>query len=389
MALLLSIALKSVPRAVATVTLLIGLSIAARSLPIAVLILPSHQEQTPTVEYQQLNAIHKAEVKNKVSQLIQSASNRDRAWAAYLIGEYGLKEFAPALIDFLSPNLPGPEWEITYVHRAALDSLIRLRVSAPSNSLTPLYESFPAQTLIILARSPSENGEALLSIAEQPGCETCWVAACSLLAESKAPGFAAFLLKSVKIKIEIAVSESGNKGYWSGGSSSSVACGVFQVPDGFPPIALYQLIDQPRRDAVVIAQGPHPVFYERQVVEPGIENQKGAGVTDQSVERSLYCLEYLAALLGQGASELELREKYSKSIAWSGIKRYKVDVISFRELVIGNFERLKKQCVERKLLSEAEAEALRPNLIITVRDMRENKTPPLPEISGVAKFDSH
>ena len=96
-----------------------------------------------------------------------------------------------------------------------------------------------------------------------------------------------------------------------------------------------------------------------------------------------------SALLSQGASELELREIYSKSIAWSGIKRYKVDVISFRGLVIGHFERLKKQCVERKLLSEAEAETLRPNLIITVRDMRENKTPPLPEISGVAKFDSH
>jgi hypothetical protein len=280
MAFLLSIALKSVPRAVASVTILIGLSIEARSL------LPSHQEQTPTVENQQLNAIHKAEVKTRVGQLIQSESTRDRAWAAYLIGEYGLKEFAPALIELLNPNSLDPEWETGFVYSAVLDSLIRLRVSVPSDSLMPLYQRFPAQTLIILARSPSENSEALLSIAEEPRREVCWVAACNLLAESKAPGFAAFLLKSVKIK-------------------------------------------------------------------------------------------------------LELREKYSKSIAWSGIKRYKVDVISFRELVIGNSERLKKQCVERKLLSEAEAEALRPNLIITVRDMRENKTPPLPEISGVAKFDSH
>ena len=388
MAFLLSIALKSVPRAVASVTLFIGLSIANRSLPLAVLILHSHQEQTPTVENQQLNAIHKAEVKNRVGQLIQSASTRDRAWAAYLIGEYGLKEFAPALIELLNPNSIASEWETEFVHRAVLDSLIKLRVGVPSDSLAPLYKRFPDETLIILARSPSEHSEALLSIAEEPGRTVCWVAACNLLAESKAPGFAAFLLKSVKIKIEIAVSESGNKGYWSGGSSTSVGCGVFQVPDGFPPIALYKLIDQPRRDAVVIAQGPRPVFYERQVVEPGIANQKGAGVTDQSVERSLYCLEYLAALLGQGASELELREKYSKSVAWSGIKRYKVDVISFRELVIGNFERLKKQCVERKLLSEAETEALRPNLIITVNDLRENKTPQLPEITGVAKVSS-
>ena len=386
MAFLLSIALKSVPRAVASVTLLIGLSTEARSLPLAVLILPSHQEQTQTVEYQQLNAIHKAEVKTRVGQLLQSASNKDRAWAAYLIGEYGLKEFAPALIELLSPDLPGPEWEITYVHRAALDSLIRLRVSAPSESLLPLYERFPYETLIILARSPSENGEALLSIAEQPVRTVCWVAACNLLAESKAPGFAALLLKSLKIKIEIAVSESGNRMYGSGVSSGSSACGGSGITDDFPPTARYKLIPDPKRDAVVVAPGPHPVFYERQVFGTGMS---WTSVDDQSVPRDRYCLEYLATLVDQSVSELELREMYSKSIAWSGIQRYKIEVISLRELVAGNFERLKKQCVERNLLSESEAEALRLNLNITVNDLRKNKTPPLPDISGVAKFDSH
>src|SRR5215510_4149193 len=205
MAFLLSIAMESVPRAVASVTLLIGLSIAARSLPLAVLILPPHQEQTPTVEHQQLNAIHRAEIKNRVEQLIQSASTRDRAWAAYLIGEYGLKDFAPALIELLSPNSLDPDWETSLVHRAVLDTLIRLPIDIPSDSLMPLYKLFPAQTLIIMARSPSEHGDALLSIAEHPGRTVCWVAACNLLAESKAPGFAAFLLKSVKIKLEIAV----------------------------------------------------------------------------------------------------------------------------------------------------------------------------------------
>jgi hypothetical protein len=347
-------------------------------------ILPSHQERAPAVENQQFNAIHRAEVKNRVDQLIQSASNKDRAWAAYLIGEYGLKEFAPALIELLNPNPIGPEWETAFLYSAVLDSLIRLRVSAPSDSLMPLYKRFPDETLIILARSPSENGEALLSIAEQPGREVCWVAACNLLAESRAPGFAAFLLKSVKIKVEIAVFERGNVGYGGGIGGGWSGCGVFQVPDGFPPTARYQLIQEPIRDTVVVAPGAHPVFYERQVIEPGVTNQRGMSVADHSVQRDLYCLEYLAALLGQSASELELRETYSKSIAWSGIERYKVDVISFRELVIGHFERLKKQCIERNLLSEAEAEALRPNLIITVMDMRENKTPPLPEISGVA-----
>src|SRR5262249_34662501 len=232
------------------------------------IILPLHQERTPAIEHQQLKAIHRAEVKNRIDQLIQSNSNKDRAWAAYVIGEYDLKELSPALIELLNPNQRDPEWETEFVYRAALDSIIRLRVSAPSDSLLPLYKRFPDETLIILARSPSENGEALLSIAEQPGREVCWVAACNLLAESKAPGFAAFLLKSVKIKVEIAVFERGNVGYGYGGGigGSSVGCGVFQVPDGFPPTARYQLIQEPERDAVVVAPGAHPVFYERQVI---------------------------------------------------------------------------------------------------------------------------
>jgi hypothetical protein len=81
-------------------------------------ILPLHQEQTPKVEHQQLNAIHRVEVKNRVGQLIQSTSTRDRAWAAYLIGEYDLNEFAPALIEFLNPNHLDPEWETEFVYRS-------------------------------------------------------------------------------------------------------------------------------------------------------------------------------------------------------------------------------------------------------------------------------
>ncbi|MBO0860936.1 MAG: hypothetical protein J2P21_21120 [Chloracidobacterium sp.] len=325
-----------------------------------------------------MNTIHRVEVKNRIERLIQSASTRDRAWAAYLIGEYKLKEFAPALIELLNPNSFDPEGEIGFVYRAVLDGLIRMGVSAPSDSLMPLYKRFPDETLIIMARSPSEHRKALLSIAEQPGREACWVAACNLLAESEAPGFAEFLLKSLKIKVEIGVYDGGNRMGTGGGSSLCIGDGMFQVPDGFPPTALYQLTDEPERDAVVVAPGAHPVFYERQVVEPGVANQRGIGVYNGSVERDRYCIEYLAALLQ--VSQLEIQERYSKSIVWAGIEQYKVEAISFRELVKGNFERLKRQCVEKELLSESEAESLNPNLIITVRDLRENKTPQLPEI---------
>jgi hypothetical protein len=88
-----------------------------------------------------------AEAKEKVSRLINSAYNRDRAWAAYLIGQYELKEFAPALIDLLDSVPPDPPWEITLIQLAALDSLIRLRMDVPSDMIMPLYKSFPNQVL--------------------------------------------------------------------------------------------------------------------------------------------------------------------------------------------------------------------------------------------------
>jgi hypothetical protein len=345
-------------------------------------ILPLCQERTPATAPHQLNAIHKAEVKNKVEQLIQSDSKMDRAWAAYFIGEYGLKEFEPALIEILNPDTLAPEGETSFLYRAVLDSVIKLRISVPSDKLMPLYERFPDETLIILARSPSDNGETLLSIAEKPGRQVYWIAACNLLTEGKAPGFAAFLLKSVKITVEITVSEGGGmSGGVGSGGSIAIACGLStHLPNDLPPISVYKLTQEQTRDAVVIAPGAHPIYYERR------DFGSGASFTDHGIPRDLYCLEYLAALINQSVSQLGIRERYSKSIAWSGIQSYKVDVISFRELVKGNFERMKKQCVERNLLSETEAEALKPNLLVTVTDLRENKTTPLPDISETAKF---
>src|SRR5262245_18087689 len=82
------------------------------------------QEPPPVVEHQQLDAIHRAGIKNKVEQLIQSASIRDRARAAYFTGAYRLKDVAPALIELLNPNSLEPDGENGYVNRAVLDSLL-------------------------------------------------------------------------------------------------------------------------------------------------------------------------------------------------------------------------------------------------------------------------
>jgi hypothetical protein len=341
------------------------------------------QEPTAVLGVQRLDPARKDEVKSRVEQLINSSSSQDLAWAAYLIGQHEMKELAPTLIDLLDSSPPdGWEWILKNI---VLDSLIRLQITVSSDKVLPLYERFPDQVLIIMARAPAENGDALLSIAQRSGRTVCWVMACNLLAETRAPGFAEFLLRSLEIELNVVVSDKGGVG--SGrGSGFAIGCGASgQYPDGFPPIAIYRLIDEPKRDAVVIAPGPHPVFYEREVYWLNSTNQRSGGSRDQSVDRNLYRMEYLAFLLNKGVEELKLKNFYHHTIIWAGSKHYTTEVMRLKESIIKDFEHLKTTLVERELLSESEAEGLAPNLILTELDFRQNKSSPLPEVPGLNK----
>src|SRR5262245_35028627 len=328
----------------------------------------------------QSNSDHTAEIKNRVITLIQSPSVKDRAWGAYLTGQNELSELAPALLDLLS-EIPDQEQED--LNLVALDSLIRLKDNSPSERLIPFYQRYSDQVLILLARSPVENKDALLSIARQPRNVHFWVASCNLLTELKAPGFTAFLLKDLKISIDIIVVSQGRYGYGFGsGQGSVVGCGgSVNITDGFPPVAFYRLKDEPIRDAVVIAPGIHPIFYERRLYYPG--NPVGISESVTRIDKDRYTIEYLAALLDKRIDELALKAAYSHTVAWAGTEGYRQDVMRIKESVIGDFSQVKKHLSDVELLTTLEAEEVKPNLVIRITDMRRNKKYQLPEISGV------
>src|SRR5262249_37818130 len=154
------------------------------------------------------------------------------------------------------------------------------------------------EVLILLAKSPRDNAQALLSLAQDRITRVRWLAVCNLLTEIKEPKFAALLLKDLKIDASVVVSEDGNVGVGEG--SSWVACGggaAFSVPDDYPPAALYTLTQYATRGAVVAAPGKHAIYYERRVVQPGLRNQVSVGGGDSGGDKDERRAEYLAALL--------------------------------------------------------------------------------------------
>ena len=174
----------------------------------------------------------------EAKRLLASSDLRDRSWGAYLAGRFGLKDLVPEVLAVLDPGWPfGASGERDFLALAALDSLIQLKAKTPVEILLPLYEQTPDAVVILLANDPEGNQAALLSLAEKPASYFRWLALSNLLAQTQAPGFAALVLRELRITVNVTVSD----GQIGGGVGSSFGSGIkgarfAQFRPGYPPI---------------------------------------------------------------------------------------------------------------------------------------------------------
>jgi hypothetical protein len=99
----------------------------------------------------------------------------------------------------------------------------------------------------------------ILTVAFKDDLVDAWI-------EDKAPGLASHLLRTVRLRLTITVSEGGNIIFGgSAGPPWGVGHGIGQRPAGFPPHAEYCFEFAPRAGLLVLTQGPRPVFYSRSV----------------------------------------------------------------------------------------------------------------------------
>jgi hypothetical protein len=334
--------------------------------------------------------IENEQIKSDIDRLFNSMLEKDQAWAVYLSGKYGLKENVPMILDLLqrsAVNLQDKNVPICYL---AFDSLIQLDTTIPARELMPLYKRFSDEVTILLAKAPKENQEALLTIAKQIDSQVknreYWLAACNLLAETEAKGFAAHLFSEMTINLSIHVIDNSGAGM-GGGLGSSIGCGGggYIVPEDFPPIGLYDLTDNAKRGHVVVAPGVRPVYYERTVAEPEKHQHISTGRSYYGWHKNEYIQEYFAVLLKTSVEGLQFTHKPSRWIEWKNSSHYKQMVAIFRSEIASGYNALKNRLIERELLSVAESESLTPKIVIQVFDSRGDKRIKLPELSGEVK----
>jgi hypothetical protein len=335
-------------------------------------------------------ALQNEQLKSEVDRLFNSMLSKDQAWALYLSGKYGMKEYVPLILDSLQRSSNNSQDEHLFICRVAFDSLIQLEAEIPASELMPLYKKFPDEVMILLARAPKENQQALLAIAKQanPAQENrhYWLAACNLLAEIEAKGLAAHLLSEVTINLAVHVTDQTGGGMGEG-LGSAIGCGLggYRFPEGFPPIALYSLIDEAKSGRVVVAPGVHTIYFQRTVMEPGRIGGISTGSSHQSWHKNDYLLEYFAALLKTTVEGLQFTNKASRWLEWKNSAHYKQMVLIFRTEMERGYNELKSRLIERDLLSASESESLAPKIAMKVYDSRGDKTIKLPQVPGEVK----
>jgi hypothetical protein len=201
-----------------------------------------------------------------VTRKLQSADRETVAWGAFEAGAFHVTEAVPALQSILDAPLPRQDdWAGWALVDLALDSLIQLRAPLPAALVARYAGARPVQAYILLTRSNDRVPVLVDLLADASGSQ--WYAAANMLLDDKAPGLAAHLLRTVRLRLTITVSEGGNRMRGAGGGSGTwgVGDGVGQSPPAFPPHAAYRFEFSPRPGLSVLAHGPRPLFYSRTV----------------------------------------------------------------------------------------------------------------------------
>jgi hypothetical protein len=314
--------------------------------------------------------------------LLESGEHRERAWGAYLAGLHGLKAEAPRLVELLAdPALDTGGWEEAVVRQAALDALIRLRAEVPAETLMPLRQSAPDEVIILLARDPRQNRPALLSLFVQETPAAQWLAAGNLLAETRAPGFAARLMAELKIAAHVNVyDDDSDRSCGVSGGGDSYGCSAFRAPNEYPPVFYYFLTTESARGAVVTAPGRHAVYYVRSI-SPGCGRGADYG---GGAARDQYRVEYVADLLGTNEKELKLEPYSSREVVCREERQCRRALAAVRDEVVGGYTGAVTRLLGAELLDPAEAAELKPNVTLYLNDRRGRRPFPLPSrLKGV------
>ncbi len=320
---------------------------------------------------------------------LHSPDPRFQAWGAYLVLRDRHTEAIPDLLAIVA-GFQVVENAATVAdvdqHDAmlgVLDALIQFGAEVPLADAQRLYPQFPVQSLILLSRSQEDTTPALLAIFQsEQRWRAAWLAAGNILVQRRAEGFAAAVLAGLTVHAQVDVYDSGVGGGFGGGSLCCGLGGQSRPKIGWPPLGVYAFGGcgirlQP--GATLLADGPDPVYYHRQVNDSyHADGVTGCGCGE---DRDLVYQHYLTALLFHPPEEPPLCAHVSHLIEWQGPDAYSSELAAFIAAQQRVFAELARQLGNLRLLSDAEAATQRPRLQIRISDYRASPAPALPALA--------
>jgi hypothetical protein len=319
-----------------------------------------------------------SERKEHIQHLLDSNSPNEQAWGAYWAAKYGMADFAPKLIRLIDPPQSRNQTELLFRDLAMFDNLIKLNASVSSERLLPLYDRYPDQVLILLAKSPKENSEALLEIARKEYGGIYRATACNLLEKAKAPGFAVYLLNRVFIHATILVVSKGAGAArivdpvrsWGIGKHDN---GPFVSLD-LPPIDNYRLTQAANETSLIVAPGIIPIYYKKHVCHPGPRFPEiGINANDDADRQaSLSPIDYLTDMTKAAASiRMPDRTYYSRTIQWESDRQFSDELNSFCTELHAPYKSVLKHLLTTGWLTESEAQKAIINVQVEAEDLRD------------------
>ena len=318
--------------------------------------------------------------------LLASPDLKDKTWGSYLAGRHDRKEHVPALERVLEPQPFGSPWQRSLLLRSAFDALIHLKAGPEAELLLPHFEAFPDEVLILLSHDPEQNQEPLLALLERPLNHVHWKAIGNMLAGTRAPGFATYLLRDLRVRVDVQVRDNPLAGAGHGSSGGCVwrrgPTRGSEIPADYPPVASYHLFsgNHPESGTVVLALGPYPIYYRRFVSQPGEALRVVPPLTVAAGWPDREKFRYLAALFPFPVEYLPLQETVNRSIDWLGPDAFQQAVARIRREVEALHAQLLVQLQERALLTAVEAATLSLELEFRVHDIRGDQSEPVPRI---------
>jgi hypothetical protein len=333
---------------------------------------------------------------------LHSDDPRLQAWAAYFVLRDHHEQFIPDLLSIMNAyevtrwpvvGYTATFWKVTPADRdrhdamlAVLDAVIQLRVAVSASDAARLYPEFPGQSLILLSMDGPNANSFLLDIfrAEKIN-RAAWLTAGNLLAQRRAPGFAAAVLVNFAVHGELRVIDSNRPVLGTGSSSGCGSGGEGKV--GWPLIGTYAL-SQKVTGATLLVDGADPTYYRR-TVNGAYDRWDNICCGDCSSERAdfnLFREHYVTGLLSAPSQNPPLKSSFNRTIVWKNRDAYSEYLRNLVNDQQEAFAVTARRLVSTGLMTPEEAAAIKPQLEIAILDDREDKSTPLPNPGTLGDF---